>query len=336
MDDETRWKEQLHAQWTTPDDVINQLVRRASGSAVGTQSRIIGGEGNEVWSITTQSAQELILRVSRSNTFAAEQWATEQARRMGVPVPEVLLVDNAVPISGAGDTGDTGDRKVAAWIHRTIQGEPLWTVQDERAARRLTTEAGTLLARIHAVSTRGNGWIDAHGPRGRGLLDNFSEYLAWDDRAADAGMANGINRADVDEAARLLEAYRHVWETPPRLLHGDWLPEHVLVRNDARGTAVVGIIDFGNTRSGDPTYDLAYWQFFWDTELYPTSALIDGYRGDGSAGDLGQLLDLRVHLCRLGLSMRAISYYTEAGRSFPAQHAAQRFAEALSGLRPAR
>jgi hypothetical protein len=86
LDDETRWKEQLHAQWTTLDEVINQLVRRASGSDVGTQSRIIGGEGNEVWSITTLSAEGLILRVSRSNTFAAEQWATEQARRMGARI----------------------------------------------------------------------------------------------------------------------------------------------------------------------------------------------------------------------------------------------------------
>jgi hypothetical protein len=40
LDDEIRWKEQLHAQWTTPDEVINHLVLSASGSAVGTRSRI--------------------------------------------------------------------------------------------------------------------------------------------------------------------------------------------------------------------------------------------------------------------------------------------------------
>ena len=95
---------------------------------------------------------------------------------------------------------------------------------------------------------------------------------------------------------------------------------------------MVGIIDFGNTRSGDPAYDIAYWQFFWDTDLYPSSVLLDGYRRtDG----IGQSLDLRVHLCRLGLSMRAIAYYTETGRNFPAQHSAQRFREALAGLRTA-
>jgi hypothetical protein len=79
IDDETRWKEQLHAQWSTPNEVIDHPVRSAAGSAVGTQKPIMGGEGNEVWSITTLSSEDLILRVSRSNTFAAEQWATEQA-----------------------------------------------------------------------------------------------------------------------------------------------------------------------------------------------------------------------------------------------------------------
>jgi aminoglycoside phosphotransferase (APT) family kinase protein len=315
LDDEIRWKEQLHAQWTTPDAVVNRLVRRASGSAVRTRSRIIGGEGNEVWALTTQAGDDLILRVSRATTFAAEQWATEQARRMGVPVPEILLVEDAVPV---------GDRQVAIWLHRRIHGQPLGTLEDPHTTRRLTAAAGELLARIHAVSTSRSGPMDAQG---RGAFAGFSAYLAWDDRAADAALVNGISRADVDQAAQLLTTYERLWATPPQLLHGDWLPEHILVQDDA----IAGIIDFGGTRSGDAAYDIAYWQFFWDTDRYPTTVLLDGYR---RAGDPGPRLDLRIHLCRLGLSMRAIAYYTATGRSFPAQHAAQRFREALAGLRP--
>jgi aminoglycoside phosphotransferase (APT) family kinase protein len=316
VDDEIRWKEQLHAQWTTPDAIIRRLVHRARGSAVAARSRIIGGEGNEVWAITTRSGEDLILRVSRSTPFAAEQWATDQARQVGVPVPEILLVDDAVPL---------GDRQVAIWIHRAIAGQPLGTVQDARATRRLTADAGALLARIHAIATSGSGPLDAQG---HGQRENFSAYLAWDDGAADAARVHGVRRADLEEAAQLLATHQRVWAAPPHLLHGDWLPEHILVRD----SAVVGIIDFGATRGGDPAYDIAYWQFFWETDPYPTAALLDGYR---RAGDPGGLLDLRVRLCRLGLSMRALSYYTETGRSFPAQHAAQRFAEALAGLRAA-
>ena len=315
MDEEQRWKEQLHAGWTTPDSVVDLLVRRATGAGLNTRSRIVGGEGNEVWALTTRAGDDLILRVSRSTTFAAEQWATDQARRMGVPVPEILLVDDAVPI---------GDGHVAAWIHRTLHGQPLWTVSDEQMARRLTADAGEVLARIHAVPTNGPGLLDA---RGHGRHENFSDVLAWDDQAADAALANGIGRADVDQAARLLDDGRRLW-VAPRLLHGDWLQEHILVQDDA----VVGIIDFGGTRGGDPAYDIAYWQFFWDTERFPATALLEGYR---RAGDPGPRLDARVHLCRLGFSMRAMGYYTGTGRSFPAQHAALRFAEALAGLHAA-
>jgi aminoglycoside phosphotransferase (APT) family kinase protein len=314
MNDEIRWKEQLHAQWMTPDAIIDDLVHSASGSVVHARSRIVGGEGNEVWSISTRAGDDLIVRVSHRTTFAAEQWATEQARGVGVPVPEILLVDDRVSV---------GDTRLAVWIHRKIQGQALDTLQDKQTLRRLTADAGELLARIHAVHTNERGPI---GAQGRGLLRSFSEVLRWDDRAADAALVNGVSGAEIDQATRLLEAHEYLWAAPPRLLHGDWLSEHVLVRDDS----VVGIIDFGNTRTGDPAYDIAYWQFFWDTDGYPLSCLLDGYR---RAGDLDHLIDRRMHLCRLGLSMRALAYYTEHARDFPAQHAARRFSESLAWLR---
>ena len=314
MDEETLWKEQLHAQWTTPDEVIGDLVLRASGSVIAARSRIIGGEGNEVWSITSKADDKLIVRISHWTTFAAEQWATEQACGAGVPVPEILLIDNDVAV---------GDRHLAIWIHRRIEGQALDTLQDQQALRRLTADAGELLARIHSVETVGYGPLDGQG---RGLLGGFSEVLTWDDRTSDAALVNGVSKAEIDRAAGFLESHQHLWATPPRLLHGDWLAEHVIVRDNR----VVGIIDFGNTRSGDPAYDLAYWQFFWDTERYPLASLLDGYQ---RAGDAGRLLDVRLNLSRLGLSMRALGYYTQHSRDVPAQHSARRFKEALTWLR---
>lgn len=314
MDEETRWKAQLHAQWTTPDEVIRDLVFRASGSVIAAHARIIGGEGNEVWSITSKAGDKLIVRISHWTTFAAEQWATEQARGAGVPAPEILLVDNNVTVD---------DRHLAIWIHRRIEGQALDSLHDQQTLRRLTADAGELLGRIHSVHTIGCGPFDGQG---RGLLGSFSDVLTWDDRAGDAALGNGISRAEIDQAAYLIESHQHLWATPPRLLHGDWLAEHVLVRDNR----VVGIIDFGNTRSGDPAYDLAYWQFFWDTERYPLASLLAGYR---RAGDAGQCLDVRLNLCRLGLSMRALSYYTQHSRGLPAQHSAWRFNEALTWLR---
>lgn len=314
MDDEIRWKEQLHARWTTPDTVVDELVRRASGSAAGSRQRIIGGEGNEVWFISTVAGDDLVVRISHETTFAAERWATEHAGLAGAPVPEILLVDDDIT---------AGDRHIAVWIHRAITGRPLVTIEDEQTARKLSEQAGELLACIHDVRTAGYGFLDAHG---RGQCGDFSAAMEWDEHAVGAALANGISLADLDRAAGLLETFRHIWATPPRLLHGDWLPEHVLVHDGS----VAGIIDFGGARSGDPAYDIAYWQFFWDGERFPQSSMVQGYR---RASDTGALFDLRVCLCRLGMSMRAVSLYAQNGRGFPAQHSARRFGEALAWLR---
>lgn len=249
MDDEDRWKAQLHAQWITPDAIVDEFVQRACGSPVRTRSRIVGGEGNEVWRIATEAGGDLIVRISHWTDFTAEQWATEQARDARVPVPEILLVDHRVRV---------GDRQLAIWIHRTIHGQPLDRVQNTGTLRRLTAQAGELLARIHTVQLVGHESLDAHE---HGVVPSFLADLRWDDHAADAALRNGVSRAELADARRLLETHASLWASPPRLLHGDWLAEHVLVRDDA----VVGIIDFGNTRVGDPAFDLAYWQFFWDT-----------------------------------------------------------------------
>jgi aminoglycoside phosphotransferase (APT) family kinase protein len=310
-DGENRWKEELHAQWNTPIEVMDRLVLQASGSGIALRSRIVGGEGNEVWSIITRTEIELIVRVSRKTSFAAEQWAADQARSVGVPAPEILLVDNAVT---------AGEEQVAVWIHRKISGQPLDTVQNEGAARRLTEDAGELLARIHTVVV-----ADPIDEQGRALLSSFRDVLVWDDLAADAALANGLSRADVEFAHSLAARYDRVWADPPRLLHGDWLPEHVLVREGS----MAGIIDFEGARSGDPAYDIAYWQYFSGTDRFPGASLLEGYR---RIADVGAELDLRFNLCRLGLSMRAVSYYTQTERAFPAQHAARRFSEALGWL----
>ncbi|HET7558646.1 MAG TPA: aminoglycoside phosphotransferase family protein, partial [Limnochordia bacterium] len=280
MDDEARFKEQLHAQWQTPAPVITQCVRRAGGGTVANRTRIIGGENNEVWSVTTATGAEFIVRVSHTGGYAAERWAAERARAAGVPAPEVLWTDDAVEAAG---------KRVAVWVQRKIAGHSLEAVRDPDQARQLTRAAGQRLARIHSVPVSGNGALDGSG---RGDRAGFADVLVWDERALNAAQARGIPAGDLGWAAELMAQTGAIWAASPRLLHGDWLPEHILVCD---GT-VTGVIDFGGARGGDPAYDFAYWQFFWDNERFPLAQLIEGYRREG---DLGDRFELRFHLCRL-------------------------------------
>ena len=218
---------------------------------IANRTRIIGGEGNEVWAVSTLAGDELMVRVSHIDTFAAEQWAAEHARSAGAPVPEVLLVDDAVPVDG---------KTVAVWIHRTIPGRPLGRLTDAPAARRLTAEAGAM---AHANPQRADRrvWL-ARRMRTGSTRRLFGR--AGLGRAGGRGGARERNHTKPTLTRRrgISSANRQVW-TSPHLLHGDWLPEHVLVDD----SSVTGIIDFGGARSGDPAYDFAYWQFFWDFEL---------------------------------------------------------------------
>lgn len=308
--DDARWLAELHERWTSPDHVVDDTVRRASGSAAAARERIVGGEGNEVWAVTTSSGDDLVVRISHSTTFAGERWAAEQSRRAGVPVPEILLVDDRVAPG------------VAIWVHRRVPGEPLGSLPAGEAELRLTEEAGEILARIHSVGAMGNGRIDE---RGRASFERFGDFLGWDDGAADAALANGIARTDLDEAAAIVDACDG-WADPPHLLHGDWLAEHVLVR-DGR---VVAIIDFGGAANGDAAYDIAYWRFFRAAEEHTMDAVIRGYR---RARDPGPSLDLRVHVCLLSKSIHHMRLYTSLGRDVPARLCRERFDEALAWLR---
>lgn len=51
------------ADWNTPAEVLDAFVRRAAGSSVVLDERILEGHGNEVHAVTTADGQDLIVRI---------------------------------------------------------------------------------------------------------------------------------------------------------------------------------------------------------------------------------------------------------------------------------
>lgn len=317
-DEEADWKRELHKGWTTPLDVLDSVALEATGSTVRRRSRIFGGEGNEVWSLLAGD-HELIARIShRGDDFSGEAWAAEHARLAGAPAPTVLLVRAGVAIDR--------ERSVAVWVHRRLEGDPLRTITGQSAVE-LTRAAGEVLACVHKVPTRGFGYVNSEGcaPHPR-----FSDFLQPTETEIESALRLGVPRDTLDAARDRLASSDHLWGEP-RLLHGDFLPEHVLVL-DSR---VTGVIDFGAACSGDPAYDLAYWSFFrgfdGETTLDPTprAALIEGYR---RANDLGDHLQTRIDLCVLSKAIKHAALYLNHGRIGPAEFCRKRFEQALQSL----
>ena len=77
-------------------DVIFSVSKDVVRKAIEERKRIVAGEVNEVYDVQTEDGN-LIVRISREeeNRFIPEKWAIEKSGEAGVPVPEVLLVDEA-------------------------------------------------------------------------------------------------------------------------------------------------------------------------------------------------------------------------------------------------
>src|SRR3989304_9824200 len=83
----------MHGKLNTPDEVVRAVVKEGAGDLVS-KKRIIAGEASEVYNITLENKKQVVLRISRSPRpyFFQEKGAIEQVKKLGVPVPVILLI----------------------------------------------------------------------------------------------------------------------------------------------------------------------------------------------------------------------------------------------------
>src|SRR5262245_11888282 len=86
---------QRHAAYQTPDNVISDILRRATGHDAIVLEKLMRGYDNEVYIVQTRAGGDFVVRIHHHDGagFAEEAWAIEQCRGVGVPVAEVYLVE---------------------------------------------------------------------------------------------------------------------------------------------------------------------------------------------------------------------------------------------------
>src|SRR5688500_13232609 len=98
---ESRFLADLHAQFGTPREHVVELVRRVTGSEVAAVQRITRGYDNEVHRVDLESGARVFVRIRRDEGgYDDEAWAMSQARDHGVPVPEVIGIDEVAADQG--------------------------------------------------------------------------------------------------------------------------------------------------------------------------------------------------------------------------------------------
>ncbi len=238
------------AQASTPRSALADLVRRATLSDIDRVDRIMEGYSNEVYRVRCADEQDVIVRILRfdddttSAASAGEAWAIGCARAVGVPAPEVLLLDT-VRVDGA---------EFPAMAQRTVPGRPLDKIIDhlsERQRHDVLTELGGMTARINGIQ------VDEECDWPAKITAELADRAASRDKIISAG----FSASQVDRIFGLLGEYVRELRTAPGVLcHGDLSPKHIFVTGEAREGAawrVSGIIDFGDWLSGLPVHDLA-------------------------------------------------------------------------------
>jgi aminoglycoside phosphotransferase (APT) family kinase protein len=295
-----------HRAMTSPASIVAKAVLEACGSPIRTKTRITEGFSNEVYAVTATNGQRVVVRIHwygspghGGSHFEPERWALAQCARIGLPTPQILLLKS--------DESTDPPRSICVETH--LYGTTLHSLLkqghlDAGQARPIVAEAGTLLARLHTLPAHGFGRIDG---RGVGVAPGWEAYVHRTPVAQPHRAARnvGIDPTEVDDARHLLYSHRDLWQDlAPRLLHGDYSPQHILVREGR----VRGIIDPEFPQSGDPAMDLAYWGYwgaFHGTSL-PLPWLLEGYRRHTP---VDAAFEMRIAACRLQLTLDTLSYH---------------------------
>lgn len=239
-----------------PDAARGMTPRRARGLVgeiakqyFGQKPRRIvqrgGGLTNLVFEFQVPDGEYIVrlnVQPQRINHFLKEQWAMAQARRAGVPVPEVLEVDNQVV-------------ELPYMVSRKLEGSDA-THHPDRL--RLLGELGRLAARLHTVRTHGHGQMFDWSSNQLSHCASWGDYLDHgmdaEGRLAQLQRARMLSRPQAESLQQALAEMRR-WRKPPVLNHGDLRLKNLVVDDAGQ---VQALIDWDESVSAPaPCWDLA-------------------------------------------------------------------------------
>lgn len=263
---------------TSPESDIESIIQRACKSGIYHKERITIGYSNEVYAVTTDNGDEVIVRIHwyESPYFENEKWALERLANSSLPIPQVICLMQDLP----------GDIPRAACVETRLVGESLETIIASGAISSaelhpILYDLGKLLRKVHAMPMRGFGSIKANG-RGEALTWQEAYVAALpEERAYEAARHVGLPDKIVSEAINLLTEFAVLGDdVQPCLLHGDFNLQNVLVLNGQ----ITGLIDFEFCQSGDAAKEVPLgkrdsggWNQFFGRQPIPSEWILEGY-----------------------------------------------------------
>jgi hygromycin-B 7''-O-kinase len=170
---------------------------------------------------------------------------------MEVAVLQNLALDPSIPVPKVRASGDllvgSSDWNWPYVVLSRVPGRVLaedWPTLDTLTRARVLREVGAIVSKIHRVAPSALVGETFRKVWARGFASFLERQL------------DGLRLARELDAVAIADEARSMAISPtgpawPVLLHGDLSPDHVLVE----GGHVVGLLDFGDAKLGDPLYD---------------------------------------------------------------------------------
>jgi aminoglycoside phosphotransferase (APT) family kinase protein len=290
-----KYLEEKHKSFSTSDDLIDRVVKKAAGFTPVEKKKVIAGEVNEVYQVETEGGK-LIVRISRTDktSFETEAGVIEKVRKVGVPAPKILLVEEAI------DKGAT----ITFCVEEKIEGVPFKDLMKSTTSsdiQKITSQAGNILGKIHSIPVATFGPMDAPD-----LYPSWEEFIfSVKKKERTIKLAAKIVQLPtsyIKQAYEILNDHLRFFAcAAPVLLHGDFSPKHWLVKEGN----IEGIIDFEDAKGGDPVKDFAWLNFYYG-ESIPLERLMKGY---GNKKLFDDSFDLKMKLYRIHHGLDILNYY---------------------------
>ncbi|MFL5328260.1 MAG: phosphotransferase family protein [Gemmataceae bacterium] len=243
--------------------MVRAIIRHHFGTSPKKIAAIGGGLTNAVFRVEHPEGP-FIIRLSdeptKINAFIKEQWATEHARKVGVPTHEILEVGNEV-----------------VGIPYMVVRESLGTEATHHPDRLKTLhEMGKVLAKIHTIRTHGFGETFDWSNNSLSLNETWRDFLRNEIKVAERLETLKRHRM---LAPRQIASIRRTlketesWDKPPALNHGDMRLKNVLADADGK---IITILDWENCLSAvAPYWDLSV--ALHDLSIDAKEELLAGY-----------------------------------------------------------
>lgn len=291
----------VHSKLQTDDEVIQDVVKEATGQRFFEKKRIIAGEVNEVYDVTLQDNSHIIVRISHKNdkNLDKEVWAIDESRKVGVPVPHVIAVKHS-KYKGKDLTFSLLKKVTGELLER---GNIHYDQLDKDHFKRIIVLSGEILSKIHSVKTVGFGYLDQNGKGNYKTLSEFILKNAVEEKEfVSLSKRTNFDTKKMKTILKILLDHDSLYQNQlPCLCHGDFAPKHILFDHEV----ITGIIDWQDALSHIPIYDFARWDY-WFGKSIPVSWLQEGYTNKKI---FDHDFDKLLHLIKLDKGLEVLSWY---------------------------